>query len=72
MLALTFANKDDYNKVREDDYITIADIQNFQPNVPLTVVLHHLDGKDDKFPANHTFNDLQIKWYKAGSALNVA
>jgi aconitate hydratase len=70
MLALTFANKNDYNKVREDDYITIANIQDFQPNVPLTVVLHHLDGTDDTFKANHTFNDLQIKWYKAGSALN--
>ncbi|MDR3094570.1 MAG: aconitate hydratase [Bacteroidales bacterium] len=71
MLALTFANRDDYNKVREDDRIAIADIQNFQPNAPLTVILHHLDGTDDTLKANHTFNDLQIKWYKAGSALNL-
>ena len=70
MLALTFENKSDYDKIREDDCISIVGIGDFKPNKPLTVVLHHSDNTQDSFSANHTFNDLQIKWYQAGSALN--
>jgi aconitate hydratase len=70
LLALTFADKNDYDKIREDDRITIEGTEEFKPNVPLTVTLHHADGATESFPANHTFNELQIEWWKAGSALN--
>jgi len=70
MLALTFENKNDYDKIREDDYISIVGIRNFKPGKPLTVILYHADKSQDSFFVNHTFNDLQIQWYQAGSALN--
>ena len=72
MLALTFANKDDYNKIRENDHISIVGLKDFAPDKPLTAVLTHADGSQESFPVNHTYNDLQIKWFKAGAALNVA
>lgn len=71
MLALTFANKDDYNKVQEDDTIDILGLTEFTEGKPLTVVLHHKDGTTDEFLANHTYNNFQIEWFKAGSALNL-
>jgi len=70
MLALTFENKDDYDKIRKDDCISIVGMQHFRPGKPLTVVLSHADKSFETFSVNHTFNDLQIKWYRAGSALN--
>jgi aconitate hydratase len=70
MLALTFAVKDDYEKVREDDRITVEGTTTFSPDKPLTVILHHSDGTRESIAANHTFNQQQIGWYKAGSALN--
>lgn len=71
MLALTFANKEDWNKVCEDDTVSVRGLKDFAPNVPLTVVLHHADGTSDTITANHTYNALQIEWFKAGSALNL-
>ena len=71
MLALTFANKADYEKVREDDIIDIIGLTTFSPEVPLTVLLHHADGTKDQFSVNQTFNAAQIEWFKAGSALNL-
>jgi len=70
MLALTFENKSDYDKIREDDHISIVGIRNFKPGEPLTAILYHADKTQDSFHVNHTFNDLQIQWYQAGSALN--
>ena len=70
MLALTFADKGDYDKIREDDSIHIVGIQNFRAGEPLAVVLRHADNSQESFLARHTFNDLQIKWFLAGSALN--
>jgi aconitate hydratase len=70
MLALTFDNKADYDKIREDDRISVAGTAQFKPHEPLTVTLHHADGTEETFRVNHTFNELQIKWYQAGSALN--
>jgi aconitate hydratase len=70
MLALTFENKNDYDKIREDDRISISGITDFRPGHPLTVTLHHADGTQDAFAANHTFNQMQIEWFRAGSALN--
>jgi len=70
MLALTFADKNDYNKVREDDLLEITGLTSFTPGKPLTVALIHSDGSSDHFPANHSYNKQQIEWFKAGSALN--
>jgi aconitate hydratase len=71
MLALTFANKEDYDKVLEDDTIDIVGLTRFTPGTPLTVVLNHKDGSSDAIEVNHTYNSQQIEWFKAGGALNV-
>lgn len=71
MLALTFADKGDYDKVREDDVIDIGGLTSFAPGNPLTVTLHHSDGTADSFAVNHTYNENQIEWFKAGGALNL-
>jgi aconitate hydratase len=71
MLGLTFANKEDYNKIQEDDVIDIVGLTTFSPDKPLTLVLHHKDGSQESFSVNHTYNAGQIEWFKAGSALNL-
>ncbi len=71
MLGLTFADKNDYSKVQEDDNIDILGLTTFSPGVPLTVVLNHADGTKDEIKANHTYNAQQIEWFKAGGALNI-
>jgi len=71
MLALTFADKSDYDKVQEDDTINFVDLTEFAPGKPLTIELVHADGSTDRILANHTYNDAQIEWFKAGSALNL-
>jgi aconitate hydratase len=71
MLALTFANKEDYDRIREDDSIDIVGLTQFTPGQPLTIVLHHEDGSSDEIQANHTYNAQQIEWFRAGGALNV-
>lgn len=70
VLALTFADKDDYDKVREDDRISIDGLKNLAPGSRLTVTLSHQDGSTESFEAVHTYNDIQIAWFRAGSALN--
>ena len=72
MLALTFADKDDYKKVREEDKISIVGLKEFAPGKPLTAILYHADGTEESFAVNHTYNELRIKWIKAGAALNAA
>ena len=71
MLALTFADKDDYDKVQEDDTIDILGLKEFAPGCPLTVMLHHSNDESESFEVNHTYNEQQIEWFKAGGALNV-
>ncbi|GAB4320182.1 MAG: aconitate hydratase [Bacteroidales bacterium] len=71
MLAITFANPADYDKVREDDLIDIVGLEQFAPGKQLQVVLHHSDGTEESFPVNHSYNEAQIAWFKAGSALNL-
>jgi aconitate hydratase len=71
MLGLTFANPADYDKVQEDDTIAIKGLADFAPGVPLTIELTHADGTTDQFPVNHTYNEGQIEWFKAGAALNI-
>jgi aconitate hydratase len=71
MLALSFSNKEDYDKVQEDDSIDIAGLTSFAPGIPLTVVLNHKNGNKDEIAVNHSYNEQQIGWFKAGGALNV-
>jgi len=71
MLALTFATKEDYDKILEDDVIDITGLTDFAPGRQLTAVVNHVDGKTDKIKLNHTYNEQQIEWFKAGSALNL-
>ncbi len=71
MLALTFANNADYDKIQENDTIDIVGLTRFAANIPLTVVLNHADGSKDEISVNHTYNDQQIEWFKAGGALNI-
>jgi aconitate hydratase len=71
MLALTFVDKADYDKIRENDTIDITGLKKFAPNIPLTLVLHHEDGSKEEILANHTYNQQQIEWFKAGGALNI-
>lgn len=71
MLALTFQNPEDYDLIQEDDAIDILGLTGFSPGKPLTVVLNHRDGSKDEIVVNHTYNEGQIAWFKAGSALNI-
>jgi aconitate hydratase len=71
MLALTFANKEDYDKIQENDSIDILGLTSFAPEKPLEMVLHHDNGTSETIHANHTYNEAQIEWFKAGSALNL-
>ncbi len=71
VLALTFADKADYDKIKEDDNIDITGLTHFAPGKQMTLLLHHKDGSVDEIKANHTYNKNQIEWFKAGSALNL-
>jgi aconitate hydratase len=71
MLGLTFANPADYDKIQETDTIDILGLDEFTAGVPLKIKLNHADGSNDVFEVNHTYNDTQIEWFKAGSALNL-
>ena len=71
MLALTFADRNDYDKVREDDRISVNGLKNLAPGSKLTVTLKHADGTSESFEAEHTYNNTQIAWFKAGSCLNL-
>ena len=70
MLALTFADPGDYNKIREDDRISITGLKTFAPGMPFRITLTHHDGTNDSFDALHSYNETQIAWFYAGSALN--
>jgi aconitate hydratase A / 2-methylisocitrate dehydratase len=71
MLGLTFANKEDYDKIQEDDTIDILGLSTFAPGKPLQMVFTHKDGTKDTISVNHTYNEQQIEWFKAGGALNI-
>ena len=71
MLALTFADKNDYDKIQEDDSIDIVGLTTFSPDKQLSVVLNHKDGTSETISVNHTYNAQQIEWFKAGGALNI-
>ncbi len=71
VLALTFVNPVDYDKVQETDKISILDLSQMQPGKNIRCILHHKDGTKDEIALKHSYNDFQIKWFKAGSALNI-
>ena len=71
MLALTFANENDYDLIQEDDTFNFLDLNAFAPEKPLTIELVHADGSKDTIQVNHTYNNAQIEWFNAGSALNL-
>ncbi len=71
MLALTFANKEDYDKIQEDDLIDVLGLTSFTPGQPLQLTLNHKDGSSQTITVNHSYNAQQIEWFKAGGALNV-
>lgn len=71
LLALTFADSSDYDRIREDDRIDITGLEEFAPGENLSVILSHSDGTREEFKANHSYNHAQIDWFRAGSALNL-
>lgn len=71
MLALTFSNPSDYEKIKENDRLDIVGLKGMAPGKPLTIVLNHADGSTEEFPVNHTYNTNQIEWFRAGTALNL-
>ena len=71
MLGLTFENESDYDLIREDDTFNFIDLDSFAPNKPLTLQVVHQDGSSDQITLNHTYNEQQIEWFRAGSALNL-
>ena len=71
MLGLTFNTESDYNKIQEDDSFDFIDLSSFSPEKPLTIRVNHKDGSNDLIIVNHTYNESQIEWFKAGSALNL-
>jgi len=71
MLGLTFANEADYDKIQEDDTFNFTDLESFTAGKPLTLEIVHSNGTTENISLNHTYNDSQIEWFKAGSALNL-
>jgi aconitate hydratase len=71
MLALTFDDKADYDKIQEDDFVDITGLKNFAPGQQLIMLVRHTDGSSNAIKLNHTYNQQQIEWFKAGGALNV-
>jgi aconitate hydratase len=71
VLTLTFSNNEDYSKILEDDKIDIVGLKEFTPGKQITIVLNHSDGKQENIIAKHSYNEPQIGWFKAGSALNI-
>ena len=71
LLALTFSNPDDYEKILEDDKISLVDLNNLQPGEQVKCIITHIDGNKEEIMLNHSYNQAQIEWFKAGSALNV-
>ena len=71
MLGLTFTDRSDYENIREDDIFDFIDLDSFSEGKSLTMIANHEDGTENKIICNHTYNQAQIEWFKAGSALNL-
>ena len=70
-MALTFSNSDDYDKILEDDKISLVDLNELEPDKQVKCIISHSDGNKEEILLNHSYNKSQIEWFKAGSALNV-
>jgi aconitate hydratase len=71
LLALTFSNSDDYDKIREDDRLSLTGLDNLKAGTPVACTLHHSDGTTESLSLDHSFADSQIEWFRVGSALNL-
>ena len=71
LLAFTFDNPDDYDRIREDDRITIPNLDELAPGQQVDCIISHADGTTETVKLNHTYNEAQVEWFKAGSALNL-
>ena len=71
LLAFTFDNGDDYDRIREDDRISLPGLDQLAPGQQVDCVVSHADGTTETFKLNHTYNEAQVEWFKAGSALNL-
>jgi len=71
ILTLTFSDKEDYDKIRENDKIDIVGLKDLKPGKQISIVLKHSNGKTENISAKHSYNEAQIEWFKSGSALNV-
>jgi len=71
VLALTFSDKNDYDKIQERDRVDIVELNELSPGKQIRLILHHADGSQEEIYAKHSFNETQIEWFKAGSALNL-
>jgi len=71
ILALTFSNPDDYEKILEDDKISLIDLNKLESGKPVKCIISHIDGNTDEILLNHSYNKSQIEWFRHGSALNV-
>ncbi len=71
ILALTFADPADYDKIRVDDRVSVTGLNEFEPSKPLKLEIRHTDGTTETAELHHTFSESQIEWFKAGSALNL-
>ena len=71
VLALTFADPADYDRVQEDDRISVVGLADLAPGRPVRIVLRHADGSSEEIETLHTMNEQQIEWFRAGSALNL-
>ena len=71
LLALTFANPMDYEKILEDDKISLKGLSNFSEKKPIQCIIEHMDGSSEDIILNHSYNNSQIEWFEAGSAMNV-
>ena len=71
MLALTFNDENDYDKIQEDDTFNFIDLESFSPNKSISLEIIHSNNSKEIIKLSHTFNAQQIEWYKNGSALNL-
>ena len=71
VLALTFADPLDYSKIMEDDRISIVGLNNLEPTKSVNCILHHVDGREEEISLQHSYNESQLEWFRAGSALNI-
>lgn len=71
ILALTFTNHDDYDKIKETDRISLVELNHLEQGKPIKCIMHHENGTNEEILLNHSYNRFQIQWFRAGSALNV-